>query len=117
MKKIQYFLLVGILMLTLSSCQSKYKDLFTQTDYFVEQLNSVYESYGMQGLDNKKYTADGKYGIVPMGRLIIVRIEEYVEDKEYESLRKLLEKHYKNDYRVNQVYINQGGTVVVDCRN
>ena len=52
-----------------------------------------------------------------MGRLIIVKIEEYVPDEKYESLRKSLEKRYKRDSRVNKVYINQGGTVVIDCRN
>ena len=52
-----------------------------------------------------------------MGRLIIVKIEEYVPDDKYEALRKDLERHYKKDSRVNRVYINQGGTVVIDCRN
>lgn len=99
-----------------SSCET-HSDLYDQTDYFVEQLSSAYHSYGLQGLSEKRTTEDGKYSATPMGRLIIVKIEEYVPDDKYEALRKDLERHYKKDSRVNRVYINQGGTVVIDCRN
>lgn len=99
-----------------ASC-SRYCDLYEQTDFFVEQLSSTYQSYGIQGLSEKRTTKDGKYSATPMGRLIIVKIEEYVPDNKYETLRKDLERHYKKDSRVNRVYINQGGTVVIDCRN
>ena len=71
----------------------------------------------MNGLKYAKTTSDGLYTIMPMGRLINVKIEKSVEDKVYEDLRKDLEKHYHNDSRVNKVYINQGGTVMIDCRN
>lgn len=103
-------------MMAVSSC-SKYSNLYEQTDYFVEQLSTTYQSYGLQGLSEKRTTEDGKYSATPMGRLIIVKIEEYVSDDKYETLRKDLERHYKKDSRVNRVYINQGGTVVIDCRN
>ena len=99
-----------------ASCSSR-SNLYEHTDYFVGQLSTTYQSYGLQGLSKKKTTKDSKYSVTPMGRLIIVKIEEYATDKEYESLRKDLERHYKKDRRVNQVYINQGGTVVIDCRN
>lgn len=100
----------------LSSCSTR-GDLYEQTDYFVEQLSTTYQSYGLQGLSDKRFTKDHKYEIAPMGRLIIVRIEDYATSDEYESLRKDLGRHYKNDKRVNRVYINQGGTCVIDCRN
>lgn len=99
-----------------SSCDSR-GDLYDQTDYFVEKLSTTYQSYGLQGLSDKRFTKDHKYGVTPMGRLIIVRFEDYATSDEYESLRKDLERHYKNDLRVNRVYINQGGTCVIDCRN
>jgi len=35
---------------------------------------------------------------------------------EYESLQSALKSHYKGDRRVSDVFINKGGTVVVDCR-
>ena len=98
------------------SC-NKHGNLFEKTDYFVEQLSTKYQSYGLQGLSEKRFTEDAKYSVTPRGRLIIVKIEEYATDDKYESLRKDLERHYKKDSRVNRVYINQGGTVVIDCRN
>lgn len=116
MKKI-LLLCVSVLCLTLlASCSSR-SNLYERTDYFVDQLSTTYQSYGLQGLSEKRTTKDSKYSVTPMGRLIIVRIEDYVPDKEYESLQKDLERHYKRDHRVNRVYINQGGTVVIDCRN
>lgn len=116
MKKLNILCLCIICSILFVSCSS-HGDLYKQTDYFVEQLSSTYQSYGLQGLSEKRTSDDGKYSVTPMGRLIIVKIEEYVPDEKYESLRKDLERRYKNDTRVNQVYINQGGTVVIDCRN
>ena len=46
-------------------------------------------------------TTDGLYKVMPIGRLINVRIEESVDKDEYEKLRKDLENHYKKDVRVN----------------
>ncbi|MDD7456141.1 MAG: ABC transporter [Bacteroidales bacterium] len=116
MRRLFFGIACAMCMLFAASC-SKYSYLYEQTDYFVEQLTTTYQSYGLQGLSEKRTTKDGKYSATPMGRLIIVKIEEYVSDDKYESLRKDLERHYKNDRRVNRVYINQGGTVVIDCRN
>lgn len=99
-----------------ASCSSR-SNLYEHTDYFVKQLSTTYQSYGLQGLSEKRTTRDSKYSVTPMGRLIIVKIEDYVSDDKYESLRKDLERHYKKDNRVNRVYINQAGTVVIDCRN
>lgn len=116
MKRILLLLTSVLCLCFFSSCNSR-GDLYDQTDYFVEKLSTTYQSYGLQGLSDKRFTKDHKYGIAPMGRLIIVRFEEYATSDEYESLRKDLERHYKNDHRVNRVYINQGGTCVIDCRN
>lgn len=116
MKRLSLLLASVACLLFISSCSTR-GDLFEQTDYFVSQLSTTYQSYGLQGLSDKRFTKDHKYGITPMGRLIIVRLEEYATSEEYESLRRDLEHHYKNDNRVNRVYINQGGTCVIDCRN
>jgi len=92
-------------------------ELFKITDSFVESLYSTYESYGAFGSSEfSQTTSDGLYRVMPIGRLINVRIEKVVEDSEYEKLLSSLEKHYKNDTRVNQVYINRGGTIIIDCR-
>ena len=101
------------------SCNNiKYHELYSITDEFVENLQTTYQSYGIYGgLEDTKYTKDGEYKVFPMGRLINVRIEHYADDKEYERLRKALESHYSGDPRVNDVYRNQAGTLIIDCRN
>ena len=108
-----------VVLTSLCSCNSiKYGELFEITDEFVEKLQTAYQSYGMLGgMDHTKYTKDKEYKVFPMGRLINVRIEHYADDDEYESLRKALESHYSDDSRVNQVYRNQAGTIMIDCRN
>jgi hypothetical protein len=115
MKKI---IIYSILLITALGCSQSKKDLYEITDKFVLSLETTYESYGMLGGSKfSETTSDGLYTVTPIGRLINVKIQKVVSDKEYESLRKSLEKHYKNDSRVNKVYVNQGGTIMVDCRN
>lgn len=113
-KKLVYLLALVILMLT--SC-SRNRELYEKTDYFVEQLETTYQSYGMMGIVKyQQFTSDNKYKIAPIGRLINVRIEEYATVKDYEDLRDDLKRHYRNDERVSDVYICGGGTVMIDCR-
>ena len=115
MKKV---LLYSIMLFIAVGCSPSKKELYEITDGFVQSLDTQYTSYGaLGGLEYKKTTSDGLYTVFPMGRLINVKIEEYVESDVYERLRKRLERHYKNDNRVNKVYINQGGTIMIDCRN
>lgn len=115
MKKFIYLFLLS---LSLFGCSESKKELYKQTDKFVLSLNKDYKSYGLLGgSDYAVTTSDGLYKITPIGRLINVKIEKVVEDKQYEDLRKDLEDHYKKDYRVNKVYICNGGTVMIDCRN
>lgn len=52
-----------------------------------------------------------------MGRLIIVKKNSYATDVTYTDVKEALEKHYQNNYKVNDVYINNGGTVTIDCRD
>jgi hypothetical protein len=113
------YLVVFFLLFVLCSCNNiKYGELYSITDEFVENLQTTYQSYGMLGgVEYTKYTKDKEYKVFPMGRLINVRIERYADDSEYESLRKALESHYSGDSRVNQVYRNQAGTIMIDCRN
>ena len=112
-------IIVYFLLFVLCSCNDiKYGELYSITDEFVENLQTTYQSYGMLGgVEYTKYTKDKEYKVFPMGRLINVRIERYADDNEYESLRKAPESHYSGDSRVNQVYRNQAGTIMIDCRN
>jgi len=54
---------------------------------------------------------------MPVGRLINVKILKVVSDDIYKDLKEDLKSHYKDDTRVNDVYINNGGTIMIDCRN
>ena len=115
MKKILIYFIIFILII---GCSQSKKELFKEADAFVESLETTYESYGLLGgTDHSITTSDGLYILTPIGRLINVKIQKVVSDDEYEKLRKNLEHHFKNDKRVNKVYICQAGTIMIDCRN
>lgn len=110
--------LTTVLILLYGCSNIKYGELFGITDEFVEKLQTTYQSYGvLGGMDYTRYTKVKEYKIFPMGRLVNVRIEHHADEDEYESLRKALVSHYDGDKRVNQVYRNQAGTIMIDCRN
>lgn len=99
-------------------CSPSKNELYEKTDAFVQSLETTYESYGLfGGLNNSVTTSDGLYQISPIGRLINVKILKAVGKDEYEDLREDLEDHYKGDSRVNDVYISNAGTIMIDCRN
>lgn len=114
MKRITFALLLTLL---ITSCSSEKQDLYKKVDFFIDQLHSTYESYGLQGINHAKHTPNGYYCITPIGRLINVKIEKPVDSEEYEKLKADLSRKFKNDKRVNLVYICNGGTVMIDCRN
>ena len=112
------FFILCLMAFMVCSCNLGKRDLYKQTDFFVEQLQTNYSSYGLfGGMDDVRYANDGYYKITPIGRLINVRIEEGVDDTEYEKLLNSLKRHYSNDNRVNDVYICGYGTIMIDCRN
>lgn len=79
-------------------------------------LDVVYEHYDAFG-SKATETSDGKFTVTPMGRLIIVKKNSYATDVTYTDVKEALENHYQNNYKVNDVYINNGGTVTIDCRD
>lgn len=113
--------LLFLLSITVISCEvfsNEYEEVYQHTDYFIDELETSYYSYGaIGGMKYKKTTQDNHYQIFPIGRLINIKILEEVPFSEYEKLRDKLESRYRNDSRVNQVYICNAGTVMVDCRN
>lgn len=114
MKRVLLFLALAT---ALSGCSQSKSDLYEITDYFVESLSTTYESYGIFNLENNmRVSPDGYYQVSPVGRLINVKILEVVPDETYEDLREDLENHYKGNKAVNKVYLNQGGTIMIDCR-
>jgi uncharacterized protein (DUF1919 family) len=93
-------------------------DLYEETDDFVESftVGGVY-SYGIFGpLHYEKFTSNGNYKIAPVGRLVNVRIEKEHDQSDYEDLAKKLRDRYKNNPNVKDVYISNGGTLIIDCR-
>lgn len=117
MKSKLKILLCSFLMFLLASCSNR-SNLFEITDRFVESLQTTYESYGLLGgTEHATLTEDGKYQVMPTGRLINVKIMEVASDEDYEELKKDLQKHYKNNSNVNDVYRCQAGTLMIDCRN
>lgn len=114
MKKIIYFLIVTFLV----SCSPSKKELYSITDAFIESLQTTYDSYGiLGGKEHIKTTSDGQYQVMPVGRLINVKILKVVNDDVYKDLEEDIKSHYKDDKRVNDVYRNNGGTIMIDCRN
>ncbi len=111
-------ILLILILLFVFSCNSEKKELFDITDSLVESLQTTYESYGvLGGNEHEKTTKDGLYRVKPIGRLINVKILKPVEDDVYEELKLELKNHYEGNSSVNDVYINNGGTIMIDCRN
>ena len=110
MKKFILFILLCIMTI---SCTNR--EWYKHTDDFVNSLYSSYESYGLSG--SNVYTEDGNYKIMPIGRLINVRIEKNVNDNQYKKLLKQIKRHYKNNWKVKNVYICNAGTIMIDCRH
>lgn len=116
MKSLKTMMMTLLVSTFMMSCNNA--ELYQITDGFVESLQTTYESYGMLGgQEYTKYTKDGSYKVMPIGRLINVRIEKSVSGNEYETLKNNLKEHYKNNIHVNDVYICGAGTVMIDCRN
>lgn len=99
-------------------CSCSNSELYKETDKLVLSLDTTYDRYGLLDIaDNSVTSSDGLYSITPIGRLINVKIKKGADKEQYEDLKEDLGSYYKNDKRVNKVYICEGGTVVIDCRN
>ena len=116
-------LFMAIVSLTATSCSnddddmaSQFSSLFSRTDYFIDMLDTVYEHYDAFGSKSKD-SSDGKYTVTPMGRLIVVKKKTAAGSVSYSTIETALSEHYKNNYKVKDVYQNNGGTITIDCRN
>ena len=120
----KYYLISVFSIFLIVSCSviqkdSELSELIEITDFFVESLDTKVIHYGRgpKAYENKRETSDRFYRVVPLGRLINVKIQEKVSDEVYFELQEELQEYYKNDKRVNGVYVNKAGTINVDCRN
>jgi hypothetical protein len=113
-------LLCGIA-LAVASCGKEdtvpqpFSALFAETDHFIGMLDTVYERYDAFG-KKATDTSDGRFTVTPIGRLIIVKKKALASDITYSQVQAELEIHYKNERKVNDVFLNNGGTVTIDCR-
>jgi hypothetical protein len=113
-------LVAGVVLALLSACKRnrpEHVELFERTDAFVTSLDTEVESYGLAGREHTVTTRDGRFQVMPVGRLVNVKMLKHDTDETYESLRETLEDRYRKDRRVNEVYISKGGTLMIDCRN
>jgi len=112
------------IVLFLAGCMSKqekneikFKNLLIECDKQLEFMNDSYNSFGFN--PSKAYkvsTEEYDFSIYPSGRMITIKILEFVEDEEYEKLIQILETYYKDNNVVKKIFRNQGGTVNIDCR-
>lgn len=111
-------ILTLILSFTISNAQTpSLKDLFKKTDEYIQYINSEeYEKYELWGENFSETTKDSLYQVTPYRRLIDVRINKETTEKEYIALKKDLEQYYKHNKEVREIYINNGGTLTIDCK-
>ena len=94
----------------------KLLDLYDKIDYFIDELSYNVNSYDWTLAEYyAKYACDGQYRVMPIGRLINIRIEQVVPSYRYTELCNRLKDHYNNNSNVRNVYVCQGGTVMIDC--
>lgn len=118
----QRILFTSLMLILLSSCfvacskdeegpkNQEFSALFSKTDYYVNKLDIS----GSGGVDSSE-SSDGKYLVTLMGRLITVK-KNYSSGATYYEIKDALQDHYKNNPKVDDIYINKGGTVTIDCR-
>ena len=98
-----------------SSDVAQYSSLLAKTDYFIDLLDKVYEHYDALGKETTQ-SSDRKFTITPMGRLIIVKINSNATNISYSEVNDVLKSYYKNNFKVKEVFINENGTITIDCR-
>lgn len=67
------------------------------------------------GLSGNSRVSKG-HTVTRLGKLVIVKINNPESSEQYDFLRWQIATFYKFNDRVHDVYINEMGTVVVDCR-
>lgn len=123
-------LLIAILMISCNNIDNKIKhnrinsninskyELISIIDKFIDTLEIIPGGYDI--LNKKKYikyTKDSSYNVMPIGRLINIEINSYLTNDQYEILKNNLIEYYKCNININNIYICNYGTIIIDCRN
>ena len=106
-----HFCFLAFALLSLCGCDNlKYAELYEITDEFVEELHTDVESYGLLGgVDDTEYTDDGAFRVLPMGRLVNVKIEHDATDEEYAREVERLSTRYPLSREELERFLQKGG--------
>lgn len=125
MKSFVVFFCALVLGFSVTSCSddddvkpsySEYTSLFSTVSTFVTKLSaSSSNSYPISG-SSKKTTSDGKFVVTPMGRLIGVAPKSSMSTKELTKVKEALEWKFGDKACVNEIFLNSGGGITINCR-
>lgn len=103
--------LLGLIIIAVAALYLPKMGMYRAISDNIERIEEG-RTYGLAG-----YTSyEGVYEVTRLGKLIIVKIDKPVSENRYKFLRWQIATYYTFNERVHDVYINQGGTVAVDCR-
>ena len=89
---------------------SEYASLFTTTDKMINAL-----PYSGSGGIKSETTSDNNYTVGLIGRIITVKKKSYAGPS-YSGIKDALYDRYRNNSKVSDVFLNNAGTVTIDCR-
>ncbi len=105
------FVMLGLIIIAVAALYIPKTGMYRAISDNIERIEEG-RTYGFAG--DTSY--EGVYEVTRLGKLIIVKIDKPVSDNRYKFLRWQIATYYTFNKRVHDVYINQGGTVAVDCR-
>lgn len=105
------FVMLGLIIIAVAVLYLPKMGMYSAISDNIERIEDG-RTYGLAG--DTSY--EGVYEVTRLGKLIIVKIDKPVSDNRYKFLRWQIATYYTFNKRVHNVYINQGGTVAVDCR-
>lgn len=112
------FLIIAALSTSIISCSksdddnkySEYVSLFTTTDKMINNL-----PYSGSGGTKSEKTSDNSYIVTLLGRIITVKKNSY-SGPSYSEIKNALYDRYKTNSKVYDVFLNNAGTITIDCR-
>lgn len=114
------FLIIVALSTSFASCSksdddddnkySEFVSLFTTTDKMINNL-----PYSGSGGVKSEKTSDNNYTVGLIGRIITVKKNSYT-GASYSEIKDALYDRYRNNSKVSDVFLNNAGTVTIDCR-
>lgn len=110
-------LFIGIfvaLFISVIMVECAYGQLFTETNTYIKVLNNTENSYGIfeTAAIGCVETSDHNFKILPMGRLVCVNTSYNMTMTKY-----ILKTYYIFNSTVKDIFINECGTITIDCRN